>query len=137
MVIVYKRSIYVITETQNFCHPNSNTGHVGQVSVMHVKVARWQHCCICYCFVFSFLPKYSVKYYDYYYIVEAGYAASLGPLLPCLPPAPFLPPSRPPLPLSILGLPGFAIAQGNCIPEILFKNLMFQVFDLKLPTGGG
>ena len=33
------------------------------------------------------------------------------------------PPSRPPLPLSILGLPGFAIVQDNCIPEILFLKL--------------
>ena len=36
------------------------------------------------------------------------------------------------LPLSILGLPGLArniyvIAQDNCIPEILFLNLMRQV----------
>ena len=30
------------------------------------------------------------------------------------------PPSRPPLPLTILGLPGFAIAQDNYIPEIFF-----------------
>ncbi len=55
----------------------------------------------------------------------AGYPASLGPFALCL--LRRLPPSSPALPLSILGLPGFAqnicvIVQDNYIPDILFKS---------------
>ena len=61
----------------------------------------------------------------------AGYPASLGPLPLCL--LPRIPPSSPHLPLSILGLPGFAhnicvIVQDNCSPESYF-----EIWTSKIP----
>ena len=64
----------------------------------------------------------------------AGYPASLGPLPLCL--LPCLPPSSPPLPLSILGLPGFAhnicvLVQDNCFPQSYF-----EIWTSKIPHRG-
>ena len=45
---------------------------------------------------------------------------------------PSMPPSSPPLPLSILGLPGFAqnisvIVHDNCFPESYFEMLTSKI----------
>ena len=61
----------------------------------------------------------------------AGYPASLGPLPLCL--LPRIPPSSPPLPLSILGLPGFP--HNICVIIIAFLKVTLKFGRLQFPTG--
>ena len=54
---------------------------------------------LCWCCCAGSICCQSLTFYLHSYKWLAGYPALLGPLLPCLPPSPFLPPCLPPCPL--------------------------------------